>query len=100
MKKIIVMLITMLIMSCTTSVKSIKPITNEPYRVVEVSEQPALSQAPEIANTEQPLHMFVVMIVAVVASCACCVFYTRAIDRKDRQKRQTDDTDETTVING
>ena len=100
MKKILIMLITMLIVSCTSSVKQIKPITNEPYRVVEMSEQPSLSQAPVAANTEQPLHMFVVMVVAVVASCACCVFYTRAIDQKGRRKRQTGDADKTTVING
>ena len=90
----------MLIVSCTSSVKQIKPITNEPYRVVEMSEQLSLSQPPVIANTEQPLHMFVVMVVAVVTSCACCVFYTRAIDRKGRRKRQTGDVDKTTVING
>ena len=103
MKKLIILLITMLVTSCTTSIrttKPIKPVTGEPYQVVGTDVQPVIVGPAGVTNTEQPLHMFVVMIVAVVASCACCVFYTRVVDRKDSRKSQTDDTDETTVING
>lgn len=100
MKMLLMILSSMLLLSCTTSVKHVKPVTGKIYPVVEPVNDMTAPVVESVTNTSEPLNMFVVMVIAVVASCACCVFYTRAVDRKCHRQDRTDDSDETTVING
>lgn len=101
MKIILLLLTVTTLISCVTKSTHVNPITSKPSPVVIQAQSDQIeSQEPVTTNTQQPLNMFVVMVVAVVASCACCVFYTRVVDRRCRQANQTDDSDTTTVING